>query len=262
MILDQIVAHRQQHILSLKQKISLEEMKQLAMSKPNQNDFPFEKSLNKKSMSFILEVKKASPSKGVIAEHFPYLDIAREYEKIGADAISVLTEPDFFQGDITYLKDIKQHVNIPVLRKDFIIDEYMIYESKVNNVDAILLICAILTLEQLKHYIALAKSLGLSVLVEAHDAQEIEMALLAQAKIIGINNRQLKDFTVDLQTTFTLRQKVPSDIIFVSESGIHTADDIKQLSQHQVDAVLIGEAMMTSSHKQSFFNSLRNQDED
>lgn len=213
--------------------------------------------LRKPGMTFICEVKKASPSKGVIAETFPYKEIAREYEQAGADCLSVLTEPYYFLGQDSYLKEIRDTVQLPILRKDFVVDEYMIYEAKVMKADAILLICAILEPRQLKAYHELANSLGLSVLVEAHDAAEIEMALGADAKIIGVNNRNLKDFSVDFQNTLRLRHLVPKDRLFVSESGIRTADDIRRLTEAEVDAVLIGETLMRQGDKAKALQELK-----
>jgi len=211
-------------------------------------DFYFEEALKQKGMSFICEVKKASPSKGLISKDFKYKEIALEYEKAGAAAISVLTEPDFFLGKNRYLKEIKEAVKIPVLRKDFIIDEYQIYESKTLGADAILLICSILDIVKLKEFLAAAHSLSMSCLVEAHDERELEKALNANAKIIGVNNRNLKDFSVDLSNSINLRKLAPPDKIFVSESGIKTKEDIALLSANNVNAVLIGEQLMRSEN--------------
>lgn len=257
MILDDIVTQTYKRLEIQKQKISLEEMKSLANKQYIHYDFPFEKAICKQEMTYILEVKKASPSKGIIDQDFDYINIAKEYEAIGANAISVLTEPDFFGGSTNYLKEIKKEVHIPLLRKDFIIDEYMIYEAKVIGADAILLICAILSQEQLTKFMTIADNLGLSVLVETHDSKEIQRALHAKARIIGVNNRNLQDFTVHLETSINLRNLIPHDIIFISESGIHTHIDIQNLSKHHVNAVLIGEAFMTSTNKQKTFDILR-----
>ena len=221
------------------------------------NNFHFEKVLKSKEISFICEVKKASPSKGIIAEEFPYLEIAKEYEKSGANAISVLTEPYFFKGEDKFLKEIASEVNIPVLRKDFVIDEYMIYEAKTLGASAVLLICSILNEETLKKYIKIADTLGLSVLVEAHDENEIKMALRAGARIIGVNNRNLKDFTVNINNSINLRKIVPADIIFIAESGIKTSEDIKELKKAKVNAVLVGETLMRSEDKRKALENLR-----
>jgi len=225
-------------------------IKRVAQSK--KSEFPFEQALRKKGISFICEVKKASPSKGVIVEDFPYLQIAKEYEEAGAAAISVLTEPQFFKGKNEYLQSIAEEVKIPVLRKDFIIDEFQIYEAKFLGASAVLLICAILENEKLKRYIELANSIGLSVLVEVHNEKEVENALKAGAKIIGINNRDLTTFNVDVQTTKRLCALIPSDVLKVSESGIKKPEDIYS----GVDAVLIGESFMLAKDKKKYMEEL------
>ena len=204
----------------------------------------FYDSLAGDKLSFICEVKKASPSKGLIAEDFPYVEIAKEYEKGGASAISVLTEPFWFMGSNEYLKEIREEVNIPIIRKDFTVDEYMIYEAKVIGADAVLLICAILDDESLKKYMQIADSLGLSALVETHDEEEVKRAVAAGARLIGVNNRDLRNFTVDINNSLRLRNLVPEDITFVSESGIKGEKEIRELAMGKVDGVLIGEAMM------------------
>jgi indole-3-glycerol phosphate synthase len=211
-------------------------------------DFAFEKALRKKKLSFICECKKASPSKGLIAPDFPYLQIAKEYEAAGADAISVLTEPREFLGSDAYLREIAAAVNIPCLRKDFTVDEYMIYEAKLLGA-AVLLICALLTEEQIRKYMDICDKLGLSALVEAHDEAEVKMALNAGARIIGVNNRNLKDFSVDLNNSANLREMVPADIIFVAESGIKDAEDVKAAVKMGASAVLVGEALMRAEDK-------------
>lgn len=249
MILEEIAEKTKIRVEQVKKNVPLEKMRQLAQEKNAQTGFPFERELAKPKISFICEVKKASPSKGLIAEEFDYLLIAKEYEMAGAGAISVLTEPDYFLGDIRYLAEIKKEVSIPILRKDFTVDEYMIYEAKAAGADAVLLICAILEREQLKHYIEICDSLGLSALVEAHDADEIEKAVFAGARIIGVNNRNLKDFTVDIHNGIRLREQVPERIRFVAESGIQTRADIVELEKGKVDAVLIGETLMKSADK-------------
>ena len=219
--------------------------------------FLFEKSLRANGMSFICEVKKASPSKGVIAEDFPYLDIAKEYEQAGADAISILTEPQFFLGDDTYLAEIRKTVEIPLLRKDFIVDAFQIEQSARLGADAILLICAILTPTQISEYIEIADKLGIACLVEAHDQAEVETALKAKARIVGVNNRNLKTFEVDTNNSVRLRKIVPDDVIFVSESGISTANDVELLRGNGVNAVLVGETLMRSADKTAELNTLR-----
>lgn len=220
-------------------------------------DYKFAKALRKDSINFICEVKKASPSKGIIAEDFPYLQIAKDYEKAGAAAISCLTEPFWFKGSDDYLREIAEAVSIPVLRKDFTINEYMIYQAKLLGASAVLLICSILDDSQLRDYMALAHALGLSALVETHDEKEVERALAAGAVIIGVNNRNLKDFTVDIENSVRLREMVPRDIIFVSESGMKSADDIARLSKNGTNAVLIGETLMRASDKAAMLNELR-----
>ena len=224
---------------------------------PLDTGFPFEKALDKKDIAFICEIKKASPSKGIIAGHFPYIQIAGDYEKAGADAISVLTEPDFFMGKDEYLKQISCKVSVPLLRKDFIIDKYQIYQAKILGASAVLLICSLLDTEKLKEYINICRSLGLSALVEAHTKDEISSAIKAGAGIIGVNNRNLKTFEVDIQNAVRLRQYVPKDILFVAESGIKTAEDIDALRKAGVNAVLIGETLMKSYSKKEMLDSLK-----
>lgn len=269
MILDDIAAKTRERIAASKRSISLEEMKGKALDivkKETQNGtkpytkFCFREQLRKPGISFICEVKKASPSKGVIAEDFPYVEIAKEYEKAGASAISVLTEPFYFQGRNEYLTEIGKQVRIPLLRKDFTVDEYMIYEAKVIGASAVLLICAILDDEQLKEYLGLAHSLGLSALVEAHDSAEVNRAIRCGAEIIGVNNRDLKTFTVDVMNSVRLRELVPKDIVYVSESGIRTAEDIKRLAENGTDAVLIGETFMRSPDKKAALAKLRGEE--
>ena len=220
-------------------------------------DYPFEEALGKEGLSIISEVKKASPSKGVIAEEFPYLDIAKEYEAAGADAISCLTEPERFRGSDIYLQEIVGVTTIPVLRKDFTVDPYMIYQAKLMGASAVLLIAAILSDKELKEYFELADTLGLSCLFEAHDAEEVKRCLDAGARIVGVNNRNLKDFSVDINNSIRLRDMVPSDIIFVSESGIMTPSDVKALYDNGTDAVLIGEMLMRSSDKTGLIHELK-----
>lgn len=223
--------------------------------------FSFEKELARPDITFICECKKASPSKGLIAPDFPYLEIAKEYEAAGAGAISVLTEPKWFLGSSEYLREIAQNVNIPCLRKDFTVDDYMIYEAKTLGASAVLLICAITEKARLREYIEIADSLGLSALVEAHDEHEIEEALDAGARIIGVNNRNLKDFTVDVHNSERLRRLVPKDVMFVAESGIKTAEDIDVLRAASVNGVLIGETMMLSKDKRGMLARLRGDSE-
>lgn len=249
MILDKIIEATKIRVAQEKQVESPEAVKAAALALPSDTGFPFEAALRQQDFNFICEVKKASPSKGIIAEHFPYLDIAKEYEVAGAAAISVLTEPDFFKGDKKYLQEIASTVKIPVLRKDFIIDEYQIYQAKVWGASAILLICACLDMPTLTKFRELADSLGLSSLVEAHDENEVQMAIDCGARIIGVNNRNLKDFTVDVQNSVRLRNLVQDDVIFVSESGLETPEDIQVLRDNNIGVALMGETFMRSPNK-------------
>ena len=249
MILDRIVEATKIRVAQEKQVETPEAVKAAALALPADTGLPFEAALRQQDFNFICEVKKASPSKGIIAEHFPYLDIAKEYEVAGAAAISVLTEPDFFKGDKKYLQEIASTVKIPVLRKDFIIDEYQIYQAKVWGASAILLICACLDVPTLTKFRELADSLGLSSLVEAHDEHEVQMAIDCGARIIGVNNRNLKDFTVDVQNSVRLRNLVQDDVIFVSESGLETPEDIQVLRDNNIGVALMGETFMRSPNK-------------
>lgn len=265
MILDELAELTRKRIEKNKSEKSPEDLKNeaLAMAEKEKANggftFPFENALNKKGLSIISEVKKASPSKGIIAEEFPYLEIAKEYEASGADAISCLTEPDRFKGSDEYLITIAKEVKIPVLRKDFTVDPYMIYQAKVMGASAVLLIAAILSDDELKEYFSIADSLGLSCLFEAHDAEEVKRCLAAGARIVGVNNRNLKDFTVDIENSIRLRGLVPDDIIFVSESGIMVPDDVKRLRENKTDAVLIGEMLMRSSDKSGLIHELKHE---
>lgn len=257
MILDDIAKTTRRRIEKEKHSVPLEKVKARAEQMDAETGFPFEQALKKPGMSFICEVKKASPSKGLIAPDFPYLSIATDYEEAGAAAISCLTEPVYFKGNDHYLKKIADTVSIPVLRKDFTIDPYMIYQAKVLGASAVLLICAILDEKKLKAYQELAWSLGLSALVEAHDEEEIRMAASVGARIIGVNNRNLKDFTVDIDNSVRLRDRIPKDVIYVSESGIRTPEDIEVLRRNGTDAVLIGETLMRSPDKAAALRELR-----
>ena len=257
-ILDKLADHACIRVDQAKKKVSFDEIKQKAMSLPK-GDFAFENALKKPDISFICECKKASPSKGIIDPDFPYLKIAKEYEEAGADCLSVLTEPKWFLGSDEYLKEITSSVSIPCLRKDFTVDEYMIYEAKLLGASAVLLICSILSEQQIKDYIAICDELGLSALVEAHDENEVRMAIRAGASIIGVNNRNLKDFTVNMDNSRQLREMIPSHILFVSESGVRSSEDIERLRKMNVDAVLIGEALMRSPDKKAKLQELRGQ---
>lgn len=255
-VLDKIAERTRERVEQAKKEIPLDILKRQALSLPK-GGFEFEKALKREDISFICEVKKASPSKGIITEDFPYLAIARDYEAAGAAAISVLTEPYYFKGSNDYLKEIASAVSIPCLRKDFTVDKYMIYEAKVLGASAVLLICSILSEKQIKEYIGVCDELGLSALVEAHEQAEVKAALRAGARIIGVNNRNLKDFTVDINNSIRLRELAPKEIIFVSESGVKTADDIANLRANGTDAVLIGETLMRSGNKRQMLAALR-----
>ncbi len=255
-ILDQIAAKTRERIAHRKTIVSLEVLRMQAEALDTDYTFPFEQALKQEGVSFICEVKKASPSKGVIAAEFPYLQIAKEYEAAGASAISCLTEPFYFQGRDEYLKEIASQVSIPVLRKDFTIDPYMIYEAKVLGASAVLLICALLSEKELKDYLMISDRLGLSALVEAHTEEEVKCAVNSGARIIGVNNRDLKTFQVDLTTSIRLRKMAPKTCIFVSESGIRDEKDIAKLSECGTDAVLIGEILMRTSDKRQLIRKL------
>ena len=249
MILDKIVAATEKRVRDAKANLPLSELQQQVERMPITKEFPFEQALQELDFNFICEVKKASPSKGIIAKEFPYLEIANDYEMAGAAAISVLTEPDFFLGSPQYLQEIAEAVHIPVLRKDFIIDEYQIYEAKLWGASAILLIAAILDDDTMRRFHELADSLGLSCLVEAHDETEVLRAVSIGARIIGVNNRNLKDFTVDVNNSIHLRKLVDESVIFVSESGLDTAEDIQCLRDNNIHAALMGESFMRSTDK-------------
>ena len=255
-ILEQLAEHARERVAQAQENTSLEDIKKHAYTLPK-GDFAFEKALKKPGISFICECKKASPSKGLIAEDFPYVEIAKEYEKAGADSISVLTEPRWFLGRDENLKEITETVSIPCLRKDFTVDEYMLYEAKVLGASAVLLICSILSEEQIKSYIRICDELGLSALVEAHDANEVQAALHAGARVIGVNNRNLKDFSVDTDNSRRLRELIPRNVLFVSESGVNSAEDVAKLREIGADAVLIGETLMRAPDKKAKLDELR-----
>jgi indole-3-glycerol phosphate synthase len=255
-ILDKLAEHARERVAAAKQNISTEEIKKSALAMPR-GDFEFEKALKKKDIAFICECKKASPSKGIIADDFPYLQIAKEYEAAGADCISVLTEPKWFLGSDLYLQEIAAEVKTPCLRKDFTVDEYMIYEAKCLGASAVLLICSILSENQIKEYIEICDTLGLSALVEAHDEAEVKTALKCGSRMIGVNNRNLKDFSVDTENSRRLRSLIPKDVIFVSESGVKTPEDVQLLRKIGADAVLIGETLMKAADKKKKLNELR-----
>ena len=255
-ILDKLADHARERVKKASEIISPAEIKERAMSL-SKGMFEFENALKKEGLSFICECKKASPSKGIIAEDFPYLDIAKAYETAGADCISVLTEPKWFLGSDEYLREIAANVSTPCIRKDFTVSDYMIYEAKILGAKAVLLICAILDDRELAEYIKICDELGLSALVEAHDGEEIKRALNAGARIVGVNNRNLKDFTVDISNAGKLRDMVPKNVIYVSESGIKDKYDIKNAHDMGADAVLIGETLMRANDKKQMLDELK-----
>lgn len=255
-ILEQLAAHARARVAAAQRAVSPETLRRQALALPK-GDFPFERAMGKEGLSFICECKKASPSKRLIAPDFPYLQIAKAYEAAGADGISVLTEPRWFLGSDQYLREIAQAVSIPCLRKDFTVDEYMLYEAKVLGASAVLLICAILTQRQVKEYLDICDGLGLSALVEAHDAREVELALRAGARIIGVNNRNLKDFSVDPDNSRRLRALIPPEVLFVSESGVTSKEDVARLQALGADGVLIGETLMRAPDKKAALAALR-----
>jgi len=257
MILEKIAKRTVERVAELKRRKPVEQVISEATALDPDTGFPFEKALRAEGLSFICEIKKASPSQGIIAPDFPYLQIAKDYEAAGAAAISVLTEPYWFQGQDQYLTEISKEVDLPLLRKDFIVDSYQIYEAKLIGASAILLICALLDTETLKDYLEIAHSLGLSALVEAHTEGEVRSALAAGVRVIGVNNRNLKTFEVDLTTSLKLRSLVPETVLFISESGIKSPEDVALLKVNQTDAVLIGESLMRSDHKREQLALLR-----
>ena len=249
-ILDQLADHARHRVAEAKKEVPLEALKRQAFA-AEKGQFVFENAIKKAKMAFICECKKASPSKGVIAQDFPYLQIAKEYEAAGADCISVLTEPKWFLGRDEYLREIAAAVSIPCLRKDFVVDEYMIYEAKLLGASAMLLICSILSEEEIGKYIGICNELRLSALVEAHDETEVAIALRAGARMIGVNNRNLKDFSVNMDNCQRLRDLIPREVIFVAESGVKDASDVARLREIGADAVLIGEALMRAEDKKA-----------
>ena len=255
-ILDKLAEHAFERVKSAEQSVSLDEIKSLAFAIPK-GDFEFEKALRKPDISFICECKKASPSKGIIAEDFPCLEIAQEYEKAGADCISVLTEPKWFMGSDEYLKKIAKTVSIPCLRKDFTVSDYQIYEAKLLGAKAVLLICSILSAKQINEYIDICNRLGISALVETHDENEVRIAVNSGSRIIGVNNRNLRDFSVDTDNSRRMRELVPKEILFVSESGVQTCEDVQKLRSIGADAVLIGETIMRAENKKAKLKELK-----
>ncbi len=257
MILEQLANHARERVAEDKQRIPLAQLKERCFYAPTRTPFRFEQALQKDGLSFICEVKKASPSKGIIDPVFPYWDIAREYENAGADCISCLTEPKWFLGSDAIFSAIRRQVDIPMIRKDFTVDEYQIYQAKCMGADAVLLICALLDTKTIASYLELCDSLGLSALVEAHDEVEIQSAVQAGARLIGVNNRNLKNFTVDFSNAARLREKIPADCLYVAESGVQTAEDVASLRRIGADAVLMGEVLMRAPNKAALLAEMR-----
>ncbi len=256
MILTKLADSTRNRVEREKKQIQLEMVKKQALAM-KKGDFSFEKVIAEGDISFICEVKRASPSKGMLVEEFPYVQIAKDYEEAGASCISVLTEPDYFKGDKQYLKEISENVTVPLIRKDFIIDEYMIYDAKIHGASCVLLICSLLDKETMEKYIEICDNLGMSALVEAHDDEEIQKAVEAGARMIGVNNRDLKTFTVDIRNSERLRKLVPDNILFIAESGIKTNADINRLRKAKVNGVLIGETFMKAENKKEMLQKLR-----
>ncbi|MCI8326492.1 MAG: indole-3-glycerol phosphate synthase TrpC [Lachnospiraceae bacterium] len=243
MILEELAGYAKKRVEKAKEKRSLEQIRKEAYEMPV-GDFRFERALQKDKMSLICEIKKASPSRGIISQDFPYLKIAKEYERAGADSISVLTEPKWFLGSDQIFKEVRERCSLPLIRKDFTVDVYQIYEAKILGADAVLLICSLLNTETLREYLAICHELGIAALVETHNEEEISSAIKTGAKIIGVNNRNLKDFSVDFENAKRLKEKVPKEMIFVAESGVQCAEDVAELKKIGVNAALIGEALM------------------
>ena len=256
-ILDQLAAHARERVAADMEENCLDVMRELALQGGMGKGAAFEAALKKPGLSFICEVKRASPSKGLIAPDFPYLQIAREYEAAGADAVSCLTEPKWFLGSDDIFREIREAISAPMLRKDFTVDEYQIYQAKVMGANAVLLICAILDTKTIANYLTLCDSLGLAALVEAHDNQEIDSAVSAGAKIIGVNNRNLKDFSVDFANAARLRDLIPPECVYVAESGVARPGDAAALREIGADAVLVGEVLMRAKDKSAMLAAMR-----
>ena len=257
MILETIVQSTRRRVAQKKAQKPLAQIREEAYAIDNSLRFSFEAALAQEGINFICELKKASPSQGIIASPYPYRQIAREYEQAGAAAISILTEPDYFLGDDRYLVEVQKTVSVPLLRKDFTIDEYQIYEAKTLGASAVLLIASLLDGSAIQDYIVLCDELGLSALVETHDLREVDAVLKSGARIVGVNNRNLRDFSVDINNALRLRKMVPDTVLFVAESGIKTAADVARLREAGVNGILIGETLMRSSDKSQTLKTLR-----
>ena len=256
-ILDQLARHAAERVRQDKERISFERIRELAAEKGANGGKRFYDAVQKPGLSFICEVKKASPSKGIIDPVFDYIGIVREYEAAGADAVSCLTEPKWFMGSDEIFRKIRSVISLPMLRKDFVVDEYQLYQAKLLGADCILLICALLDEKTIRRYLGICEELGLAALVETHDDAEIRSAVNAGARMIGVNNRNLKDFSVDLDNAGRLREQIPQDRLYVAESGVSTCEDAAKLRQAGADAILVGEAMMRSADKRSFLKAMR-----
>lgn len=256
-ILDELAAFARKRVAADKEQISLEEMKEKSLALPK-GEHRFEAALQKPQLGFICEVKKASPSKGIIAEDFPYLAIAKEYEQAGADCVSCLTEPKWFLGSDQIFTEIRNTIATPMIRKDFTVDEYQIYQAKCMGADAVLLICSLLDTDTIAKYLGICEELGLDALVEAHDEEQIQSAVSAGAKIIGVNNRNLKDFTVDFSNAERLRSLIPAESLYVAESGVKNPEDVGRMRAIGADAVLMGEVLMRSPDKKAMLEAMRN----
>lgn len=256
MILDELAAHAAERVRRAKEQIPAEELRAAALALP-EGDFRLERALAREGLSFLCEVKKASPSKGIISPDFPYREIAREYQAAGADALSCLTEPKWFLGSDDIFREIRTEISLPMLRKDFTVDEYQIYEAKLLGADAVLLICALLDTETITRYLGICEKLGLSALAEAHDETEVRSAVAAGARMIGVNNRNLKDFTVDFSNAARLRDLMPPGVVFVAESGVRSPEDVAAIRRIGADAALIGEALMRAEDRAAALTAFR-----
>ncbi len=256
-ILQEIAAHARLRVAEKSEECCVDVMREMALRGGAARGEAFREALKRPGLSFICEVKRASPSKGLIAPHFPYLDIAGAYEDAGADAISCLTEPKWFLGSDQIFREIRGRVDIPMLRKDFTVDPYQIYEAKIMGANAVLLICALLDTKTLAAFLGICDSLGLAALVEAHDEAEVRSAVTAGAGIIGVNNRNLKDFSVDFSNAARLRDLIPPDRVYVAESGVRSPEDAGVLRSIGADAVLVGEALMRAPDKGAFLRRMR-----
>lgn len=256
-ILDTIAEATRLRVEQDKQRMPLDTLRSMCLQKPGRDGRPFETALKKRGMSFICEIKKASPSKGIISPDFPYLEIAAAYKAAGADCISCLTEPQWFLGSDQIFEEIRRSVSLPMLRKDFVVDEYQIYQAAVMGADAVLLICSLLNTDTIRKYLILCEELGLSALVETHDEREIASACEAGANIIGVNNRNLKDFSVDFSNAARLRDLIPWGVLYVAESGVSGPEDVAALKAAGADAALIGEALMRAKDKAAALSAMR-----